>query len=190
MVRSSGKEELDTQQVFRVIGVIDGDIGYYTDSGRFGYDEFEGEFSTALVGNGALAVWADREGVEYDIQSKDVDLYTTPQMADLESFESLPLASRSREDGSQYHYNVSASHNRAATNLFIDIITDLEGAFACDPVQAERVEEMLEEDIRQSEPIFEGNIDVYLPSLEALRESFDFPELDYDDRLSMIDELQ
>lgn len=185
---SSSEDSLGCQSVYRVLGVLDGDISFYTGSGRFGYDEFD--FKAVMVGSAALAVHADRHGVAYETDTKDIDLYTIDDFTGLQAFQELPQASENSDNGSQYGYNVSASGlDPDSPSTFVDVITDFEKSFDWNSKDADHVENMLSEDLQASEPMFDNNITVYLPRLETLSESFKASGRDYSDRIELIEKL-
>ncbi|MFB6213494.1 MAG: hypothetical protein ABEJ07_02955 [Candidatus Nanohaloarchaea archaeon] len=127
--------------------------------------------------------------MDYSWASKDIDIYADEEMADLEKMESLLHASRSREDGSQYCYDISVSANTRAPDVFADIITDFEKAFGMIRGDASVVEGMLEEEIGKAEPLVEDYITVYPPSTRVLREAFERPDRDFSERLQMLDAM-
>lgn len=185
---SSSEEGLGCQSIYRALGVLDGDINFYTSSEKFGYEEFE--FESVLIGSAALAVHADRKGLDYKTDTKDVDLYTNADFTGLEEFEKLPQASMTNENGSQYNYNVAASATDVdAPDTFVDVITDFEQAFGWSSEDADEVERMLSGEIGASDPLMDNSITVYLPGLETLEETFERSERDYSERLDMIDEM-
>ncbi|MFB6190656.1 MAG: hypothetical protein ABEJ91_03725 [Candidatus Nanohaloarchaea archaeon] len=181
----TGKDRsLDSRDVFRVIGALNGDIGYHLDRGYI--EPADMDFDLSLIGSGGLAVWAERRGENYKTRTKDVDMY--PVSGSLEGITDLPHATMSREDGSQYNYNVTAAAG-SVPDVFVDFIVDFEAAFDWDAGDARTVAGMLEEDMEESEPVSEGRFDVYLPSLETLKATFEFSNRDYSDRIEKIEEM-
>lgn len=188
---SSEEEGLGCQSVYRVIGVLNGDVSFYLNDTDEQYTDDEFDFDTVLTGSGALAVHADRRDVPYETDTKDIDLYANSEIADLETFESFPHTERSREDGSQLCYDTtSASTTLDAPEAFVDVITDYGKAFNWDPNDAEEVHRLLEQEAHGNDPIAQGAVTVHLPSLETLKKTFEHSGLDYSDRIEMIEDMQ
>ncbi|MFB6175456.1 MAG: hypothetical protein ABEJ87_05830 [Candidatus Nanohalobium sp.] len=185
---SSSSEGLGCQSVYRVLGVFDADINFYLDS--FNVDREDFDFEGVLTGSGALAVHADRHDIEYDTDTKDIDIYTNQELSDLENMETFPHTEMSRENGSQYCYDTtSASTTANAPGAFVDVITDYNQAFGVEEDTATEVEELLEEQA-SGEPIIDGAVTVYLPDLETLKRTYQFQDLDHEDRVAMIEDMK
>lgn len=187
----SEEEGLGCQSVYRVIGVLNGDASFYLNDNDHNYTEEDFQFDTVLTGSGALAIHADRNGVPYETDTKDIDLYANSEIADLETFRQFPHTERSREDGSQLCYDTtSASTTLEAPEAFVDVITDYGQAFGWDEDEADEVHRLLEEEAQGSDPIATGAVTVHLPSLDTLRKTFEYSGRDYSDRIDMIDDMQ
>lgn len=185
---SSSERGLGCQSVYRVLRVLDGDINFHLDDSDIEREEFE--FDTVLVGSAALAVHADRKNLSYQTDTKDVDLYTGPQMAELELFEQLTHTKSSAGDRSQFCYDTtSAPTSTDSPGAFVDVITDYNRAFNLEQEKADEMEHLLEEDA-SGDPIMDGTITVYLPSLETLDKTFDHPPVDYTERRELIDRMR
>lgn len=185
---SSSGDGLGCQSIYRVLGTLDGDLKFYSGSQKFGYDSFD--FEAVLIGSSAVAVHADRQGIEYKTETKDLDLYTNGDFTDLEEFSRLPQTSVSGKDGAQYNYNISASGvDSNPPDTFVDVITDLEEAFGWGSEDSQEVGRMLSGEIGTSDPIRDDFITVYLPSLEGLRETFERSGRDYSSRINLIDKM-
>lgn len=188
---SSEEEGLGCQSVYRVIGVLNGDAGFYLNDSDHNYSEGDFQFDSVLTGSGALAIHADRRGVPYETDTKDIDLYANSEIADLEAFKQFPHTEESRRDGSQLCYDTtSASTSLEAPEAFVDVITDYGKAFEWDEDEAGEVHRLLEEEAGGDDPIATGAITVHLPSLDTLRKTFEYSNLDYSDRIDMIDDMQ
>lgn len=189
MVRiSSSSKGLGCQSVYRVLGVFDADVNFYLDSSDVEREEFD--FEGVLTGSGALAVHADRHNVEYETDTKDIDIYTSQELSDLETIERFPHTEMTRENGSQYCYDTtSASTTANAPDAFVDVITDYNQAFGVEEETASEVERLLEEQA-SGEPITDGAVTVYLPDPETLKRTYQFSDLDYGDRVAMIEDMQ
>jgi hypothetical protein len=179
----SGEEGLGCQSVYRVIVVMNGDLDYYN-RGNSDYD-----IDAVLTGIAAVAEHADRRGIPYQTDTKDVDLWTFGEQDDLERLLRTPLAEMSGDEMSQINYDTtSASTASNAPEAFVDIITDYEQAFGWNPEDAREVEQELSEQTT-GQPIIEGQIDVHLPELETLRKTFEYSDRDYTDRIELIDSM-
>lgn len=188
---SSQEEGLGCHSVYRVIGVLNGDVGFYLNDTGEQYTDEEFDFNTVLTGSGALAVHADRRDVSYETDTKDIDLYANSEIADIETFESFPHTERSREDGSQLCYDTtSASTSLEAPEAFVDVITDYGKAFNWDSEDAEEVHRLLEQEANVNDPIAQGAVTVHLPSLDTLKKTFEYSDLDYSNRIEMIEDMQ
>ncbi len=174
--------------IYHALNVLNSDLSFYMHHDN--YDEKNFTFETTLVGSAALALLANENGARYTTDSKDVDLYTNSQLADIETFEKIPNIVRGRPDKSQYFYNTSSSSTAInPPETVIDIITDYENAFQWDKESSNEVEALLEQEI-QGKPIIDGAIKVHLPSLETLEKTFDYSNRDYEDRIQLINELK
>lgn len=170
------------QSVYRVLGVLNGDLNYYMQ------DTEELDIDAVLTGSAALAVHADMNGEHYETDTKDVDLYVD-DLEGLERFRKFPLAERTREDGAQYHYDTGSASTAVQTpEAFVDIVTDYESAFDWEQQQAEEVEQQLTVDM-DGEALVEGPVDIYLPELETLRNTFQYSGRDYSQRIELVDEM-
>jgi len=188
---SSEEEGLGCQSVYRVIGVLNGDVRFYLNDTEEKYTDEEFQFDTVLTGSGALAVHADRKDLHYETDTKDIDLYANSEIADLETFESFPHTERTREDGSQLCYDTtSASTSVEAPEAFVDVITDYRKAFNWRDDDAKEVHRLLEQETDRNEPIARGPVNVHLPSLETLKKTFEYSDLDYNARVEMIEKMQ
>lgn len=182
------EDGLGCQSVYRVLGVLQADLNFYLENTEIERENFD--FEGLMVGSGALAVHADRRNVQYSTDTKDVDIYTNQEMADLQDFESFPHTTRSRKDGSQLCYDTtSASTSVRPPEAFVDVITDYRNAFEWSEEEATEIETLLEEET-SDEPISNGIITVYLPSLDTLEKTFEYSNRDYTERIEMIDRLQ
>ena len=178
---SSADQGMGCQAVYRVLGVLNGDLNYYT-------QESELDIDAVLTGSAALAIHADMNGEQYETDTKDVDLYIN-DMEGLETFRRLPLAERTRGDGAQYHYDTSSASTAVRTpEAFVDIITDYESAFGWEHEDARKVEQQLTVDMK-GEPVMEGPVDIHLPELDTLRNTFQYSGRDYSQRIQLIDEM-
>lgn len=65
----------------------------------------------------------------------------------------------------------------------------MEKAFGVNEGEAAEAERLLEEET-SGEPITDGAITVYLPGLETLKKTYEFSDLDYQDRVDMIEDIQ
>lgn len=180
----SGQEGYECQGVFRVLGVLDGDVSYYTRG-----DE-DIDLDTVMVGSAPLAEHADRNGVQYRTETADIDLYAPIDQDDLEDLVKLPLAEERVEDRAQIEYDTTAASTaHKAPDAFVDIISDFEKAFGWESQEAREIETQLENDMEGS-PVYEGAIDVYLPELTTLRDTYRFSGRDYSDRIELIDRMR
>lgn len=177
------EEGMGCQSVYRVLGVLNADLEYYTRG------EEDIDIQAVLTGSAALAEYADRNNVHYETDTKDVDLWTTSDHGDLESLSQLPLAKETRSNGSQYRYNTSSASTQDQTpEAFVDIITDYEEAFDWNPEDARDIEQRMSQDI-SGDPIVEGPVEVYLPSIDVLEDTFRYSGRDYTERIEFIQDL-
>lgn len=178
------EEGMGCQSVYRVLGVLNADLEYYTR----GEDDID--IQAVLTGSAALAEYADRNNVRYETDTKDVDLWTTSEHGNIEDLTELPLARETRKNGSQFRYNTSsASTEDHPPQAFVDIITDYEEAFEWETEDAQDIEQRMSQDI-SGDPIVEGPVDVYLPSIDVLEDTFRYSGRDYTERIDFIQELQ
>lgn len=181
---TSLEEGLGCQSVFRVLGVLNADLEYHTRG------EEEIDIKAVLTGSAALAEYADRNNVHYETDTKDVDLWTNTEHGNLEELTEFPLAEETRNNGSQYRYKTSSvSTEERPPQAFVDIITDYEEAFEWDTEEAREIEERLSNDI-SGDPVVEGPVEVYLPSIDVLEDTFRYSGKDYTDRIEFIQEIK
>lgn len=177
---TSLEDGMGCQSIYRVLGVLNADLEYYTR----GEDDIN--IKAVLTGSSALADHADRNDVHYVTDTKDVDLWTTSEHGDLERFAELPLAQETRSNGSQYRYNTSAaSVDNNPLETLVDIITDYEEAFEWDPEHATEMKQRFAQDI-SGDPVVEGSVEVYLPDIDNLEDSFRYSGRDYSERIELI----
>lgn len=178
---------LGCQSVYRVLGVFEADINFYIRDMDIEREDFE--FDGVLTGSSALAIHADRNDVSYATNTKDIDIYTNVDMADLETMEDFPHAQMSRENGSQYRYNTNNASTSTQIDAFVDIITDYQQAFEWDEQESNEVQRLLEEEI-SDEPLIRGTTEIHLPSLDTLKKTFQYSGRDYTNRIEMIEDMQ
>jgi len=189
-MRIQSKEEgLGCQSIYRTLGVMNGDVNFYLN-----YDHPKNKedfnFSTTLVGSAALAIHADLNDINYQTESKDIDLYTNHELADLELFKTLPPTKSARKDDSQYIYKTSSASTGIKTpKTSIDIITNYEKAFGWNEKEANEIETLLQQETQKDHAIIEGTIDVHLPELETLKKTFQHSERNYEDRIELIENM-
>lgn len=64
-VEANEGELLDARSIYKAVNIFNGEISYYIDNNVAGFPGSEFNFEAFLIGSGALAVHADKRGIDY-----------------------------------------------------------------------------------------------------------------------------